>query len=124
MIASTLGPPLRADVVACPVSGELQIRASRGTRKCQFGRQASLDTQLGDIVQSLMISIDLQKNLDLFRDCLSGPLVQRLALDKSLPAQKRRSKGQRKKVKEVANVPEEDDDARPAAEELTDFVDV
>ncbi|KAL8695765.1 MAG: hypothetical protein Q9224_003175, partial [Gallowayella concinna] len=71
---------------------------------------------------SALAEIELQKNLDLFRDCLSGPLVQRLAIDNSRPRRKRRSKGQKKKAGEAVDVPEQND-TLPAAEELTDFVD-
>ncbi|KAL8803113.1 MAG: hypothetical protein Q9182_003363 [Xanthomendoza sp. 2 TL-2023] len=65
-----------------------------------------------------MLSSELQKNFDLFRDCLSGPLVQRLAIDNAKPTRKRKSKGQKKKAGDVLD---EQNDTPPAAEELTDF---
>lgn len=68
------------------------------------------------------MSVDVrQHNFDLFRECLSGRLVQRFTLGNAQPTRKRKSKGRKKEIKPV-----EDglDNSDPQAEELSEFIDV
>lgn len=64
-----------------------------------------------------------KKNLELFRDCLSGPLVQRSSIENA-KSKKRKSRGRKNSievVKEDVPVNYEDPDD---AEELAEFIDV
>ena len=70
-----------------------------------------------------MISGDLQNNFELFRDCLSGPLVQRLAVDRNESSGKRKPKGRKRHLKDVGHEPGTMTSGS-SAEELEDFVDV
>ncbi|KAL8858377.1 MAG: hypothetical protein Q9178_005058 [Gyalolechia marmorata] len=69
-----------------------------------------------------MISSDLQNNFELFRDCLSGPLVQRLAVDRNGSSGKRKPKGRKRHLKDVEHEPGATTSGSPS-EELEDFVD-
>ncbi|KAL8653017.1 MAG: hypothetical protein Q9226_004012 [Calogaya cf. arnoldii] len=69
-----------------------------------------------------MISGELQDNLELFRDCLSGPLVQRLVVDNGKASGKSKAKRRKRRPKDVEHVSEPTASGSPA-EELVDFVD-
>lgn len=64
---------------------------------------------------------EAQSNFDLFRDCLSGPLLQRSAIENAKVSQKRRTRGRKYSVKH-------DIDAHAIgqgdAEELAEFINV
>ncbi|KAI4092265.1 MAG: hypothetical protein L6R37_007602 [Teloschistes peruensis] len=67
------------------------------------------------------MSVDVRpSNFDLFRECLSGRLVQRSTLDNAQTTRRRKSKGRKKEIKPV-----EDglDKTAPQAEELSEFID-
>ncbi|KAL8896310.1 MAG: hypothetical protein Q9192_003155 [Flavoplaca navasiana] len=67
-----------------------------------------------------MIPADLQGNCDLFRDCLSGPLVQKLVVDHTSsgkPKHKRRKRPSKNVEHESASAANE-----TPVEELTEFV--
>ncbi|KAL9053846.1 MAG: hypothetical protein Q9206_003776 [Seirophora lacunosa] len=67
---------------------------------------------------------ETQSNLDIFRDCLSGPLVQRSAVGKGRTPQKRRTKGRKNSIKPVKIHVEADSLGRGDVEELAEFIDV
>lgn len=67
---------------------------------------------------------EAQNNLDLFHDCLSGPLVQRSAVDSAKTSQKRRSKGRKKSIKPVQNESVVNNSDPADAEDLAEFIDV
>lgn len=72
--------------------------------------------------EHLLMSVDVRpSNFDLFRECLSGRLVQRSTLDNAQTTRRRKSKGRKKEIKPV-----EDglDKTAPQAEELSEFIDV
>ncbi|KAL8646981.1 MAG: hypothetical protein Q9210_005826, partial [Variospora velana] len=63
---------------------------------------------------------EAQSNLDLFRDCLSGPLVQRSAIENAKISQKRRTKGRKNSDKHDIDT---DALGHGDAEELAEFID-
>lgn len=67
---------------------------------------------------------EAQSNLDTFRDCLSGPLVQRSAVEKGRTPQKRRTKGRKNSIKPVKIHVEADSLGRGDVEELAEFIEV
>lgn len=71
-----------------------------------------------------MSSDERQKNRDLFRDCLSGPLVQRFALHEAKSLRKRKSKGRKKDIKLVKDEVKSSETLQNQVEELGEFIDV
>ncbi|KAL8766678.1 MAG: hypothetical protein Q9209_006608 [Squamulea sp. 1 TL-2023] len=69
-----------------------------------------------------MVSAELPNNFELFRDSLSGPLVQKLAVDQGKSSKKRKPKGRKRQPEDVEHEPEKED-VRSTSEELGDFVD-
>ncbi|KAL8833259.1 MAG: hypothetical protein Q9170_004391 [Blastenia crenularia] len=70
-----------------------------------------------------MPSDNSHTQFDLFRDCLSGYLVQRAAAGPAKSSQKRRAKGRRSNVRLVKHEAEVNGSEPNYAEELGDFVD-
>ncbi|KAI4111449.1 MAG: hypothetical protein LQ339_000648 [Xanthoria mediterranea] len=69
-----------------------------------------------------MISDELQGNLEFLRDCLSGPLVQKFAVDRRRSSSKLKPKRRKRSNKDVEH--ESGTTATgPPAEELGDFID-
>ena len=64
------------------------------------------------------------KNFDLFRDCLSGPLAQRLAPTSTKASRKRKSKGRRNKIKHVQAEAASSDVLPSQDEDVGEFIDV
>ena len=71
-----------------------------------------------------MSSNESHNNLDILRDCLSGPLVQRSAVENARTKQKRKSRGRKNSIKNVKIEAEANEPIPSDAEELADFVDV
>ncbi|KAL8670676.1 MAG: hypothetical protein Q9168_004797 [Polycauliona sp. 1 TL-2023] len=69
-----------------------------------------------------MISDELQGNLDIFRDCLSGPLVQRLAVDRRKSSGKPKTKRRKRASKDV-ELDSSTTATESPAEEVAEFVD-
>ncbi len=70
-----------------------------------------------------MISGELQGNLESLRDCLSGPLVQKFAVDRRKSPSRLKPKRRNRSLKDVEH--ESGTTATgPPAEELGDFIDV
>jgi hypothetical protein len=71
-----------------------------------------------------MISAEETANFELFRDCLSTPLIQKFATSPPKPKRKRKNDHGRKKSQAVkADVSLEDENSKDA-EELSEFIDV
>lgn len=70
-----------------------------------------------------MLSNELQGNLELFRDCLSGPLVQKFAVDHTTSSSKSKPK-RRKRAPRDVEYESGTTATGSAAEELGDFIDV
>ncbi|KAL8760378.1 MAG: hypothetical protein Q9199_000001 [Rusavskia elegans] len=69
-----------------------------------------------------MLSNELQGNLELFRDCLSGPLVQKFAVDHTTSSSKSKPK-RRKRAPRDVEYESGTTATGSAAEELGDFID-
>ena len=69
-----------------------------------------------------MISADLHGNCELFRDCLSGPLVQKLVVNHK-PSRKPKHKRRKRASKNVEHESESTVNETPA-EELAEFIEV
>ena len=62
-----------------------------------------------------------QSNYDVFRDCIAGPMVQRLLTRSAEPVKKKSARSRKATARSVVLVEEE---VRNDTEDLTDFVDV
>lgn len=69
-----------------------------------------------------MIPEEESANFDIFRDCLSTAVIERLAPGNGKGPKKRRVKGRKKEIKPV--VRDEVEDGRSDVAELADFVEV
>ena len=68
-----------------------------------------------------MIDDELQGNYETFRDCVSGPVVQRLLSRPAKPVKKKAATNRKNGTKSVIHTEQE---VGNGAEDLTDFVDV
>jgi hypothetical protein len=71
-----------------------------------------------------MISAEETTNYDIFRDCLSAPLIQKFATDPATPKGKRRGGHGRKKSQVMSANTGVGDNSSKDAEELSEFIDV
>lgn len=69
-----------------------------------------------------MISPEEQTNYEIFRDCLSTVVIEKLAPASSKP--KKRVKGRKNEIKPVASVSNGGDDGETDAADLSDFTEV
>lgn len=72
-----------------------------------------------------MIPPEEVSNFELFRDCVSAPLIENFANDRQTPRVKRRSTNGRKKSQPVnADAAGVEDDSGKNVEELAEFIEV
>lgn len=71
-----------------------------------------------------MISAEETANYEIFRDCLSAPLIQKFATDPATSKGKRRGGHGRKKSQVVSADIGVGDNSSKDAEELSEFIDV
>ncbi len=70
-----------------------------------------------------MIDNEETSNYETFRDCFSGPVIQKSAAEKSKPKTRRSSKGRKNAIKPVASTSHDAADEQNA-DDLAEFIDV
>ncbi|KAI9822469.1 MAG: hypothetical protein M1827_000188 [Pycnora praestabilis] len=70
-----------------------------------------------------MIVEDERSNYETFRDCLSGPIIQKSAVKGSKPQKRRNARGRKNTIKVVEHVETQNERDEQGAEDLADFID-
>lgn len=63
-------------------------------------------------------------NFDTFRECLSGPLIEKSAITSTRPKRRRTTQGHRNASKGLKGLVGHGDEKQTSADDLTEFIDV